>query len=152
VNKTGASEKTVQRDIKKMQPYYLGLSQKYFRELEQQRVENLHTELEGKNLSQRFIILIQKMVYYNFLMKQREYNRHMIKIIVDMDDQTDGCPAIHFWPKPPITLRGKTNHFQFHVKRDGQQQYHRDISKLNIQLWVLGLKFSALTKGSSFRI
>lgn len=22
------------------------------------------------------------------------------------DDQTDGCPAIHFWLKPPITLRG----------------------------------------------
>ncbi len=68
------------------------------------------------------------MVYYRFLMKQREYKRHMIKIIIDMDDQTDGYPAIHFWPKPPITLRGMPYHFQFHVKRDGQQHYLGDIS------------------------
>ena len=68
------------------------------------------------------------MVDYRFLLKQREYNRHMIKIIVDMDDQTDECPAIHFWPTPPITLRGKTYHFQFHVKQNGKQHYMGEIS------------------------
>ena len=45
-----------------------------------------------------------------------------------MDDQTDGCPAIHFWPTPPITLRGKTYHFQFHVKQNGKQHYMGEIS------------------------
>ena len=109
--KLGVSEKTVQRDIKKIRPYFFRLSQKYFRELEQQRVDNLNAELEGKSLFQRFNILTNKMVDYRFLLKQREYNRHMIKIIVDMDDQTDGCPAIRFWPKPPITLRGMPYHF-----------------------------------------
>ena len=68
------------------------------------------------------------MVAYRFLMKQREYNKHMMKIIIDMDDQTYGCPAIRFWPKPPLTLRGIPYHFQFHVKRDGKQEYLGDIS------------------------
>ena len=126
--KLGVSEKTVQRDLKKIQHYYLRLSKKYFRELEQHRIDNLHAELEGKTLFQRFSILTKKMVDYRFLMKQREYNRHMIKIIIDMDDLTYGCPAIYLRPKPPITLRGKPYHFQFHVKRDGEQEYLGDIS------------------------
>ncbi len=61
------------------------------------------------------------MVAYRFLMKQREYNRHMIKIIIDMDDQTEGFPAIHFWPKLPVSFRGRPYYFQFHVQKNGQQ-------------------------------
>ena len=68
------------------------------------------------------------MVDYSFLMKQREYKRHMIKIIIDMDDQTYGCPAIRFWPKPPLTLRGMPYHFQFHVQQNGKQHYMGEIS------------------------
>jgi hypothetical protein len=68
------------------------------------------------------------MVDYRFLLKQREFNRHMIKIIVDMDDLTYGFPVIRFCPKPPITLRGKTYHFQFHAKRNGNQVYLGDFS------------------------
>ena len=67
------------------------------------------------------------MVYYRFLMKQREYNRPMIKIIVDMDDQTYGFPAISFWPNPPISLRGKPYYFQFHVQREGVMHYIGEI-------------------------
>lgn len=127
--KLGVSEKTVQRDIKKIQPYYSRLSKKFFRELEQQRIDNLNAELEGKTLFQRFHILSNKMVDYRFLMKQREYNRHMIKIIIDMDDQTYGFPAIHFWPNPPVSLRGRPYYFQFHVRRSGKQ-YHMGEIKL----------------------
>jgi predicted transcriptional regulator len=119
--KLDVSEKTVQRDIRKIRPYYNRLSKKYFRELEQQRIDDLNAELEGKTLSHRFKILSKKMVTYNFLMKQREYNRHIIKIIIDMDDQTEGFPAIRFWPKPPNTLQGTPYHFQFHIKRKGEQ-------------------------------
>jgi len=36
------------------------------------------------------------MIDYRFLMKQREYNRHKIKIIIDMDDQTDGSSRYTF--------------------------------------------------------
>ncbi len=56
----GVSEKTVQQDIKKIRPYYYRLSKKYFRELEQQRVDNLNAELKGKTLSQRFGILTKR--------------------------------------------------------------------------------------------
>ena len=125
--KLGVSEKTVQRDIKKIQPYYTRLSSKYFRDLEQQRIGNLNAELEGKTLFQRFNILTKKMVDYRFLMKQREYKRHMIKIIIDMDDQTYGFPAIHLWPKPPLSLGGRPYYFQFHVQRNGEQIYIGEI-------------------------
>jgi len=67
--KLGVSEKTVQRDIKKIQPYYHRLSRKYFRELEQQRIDDLNAELEEKTLFQRFHILTKKMVDYRFLLK-----------------------------------------------------------------------------------
>ena len=73
------------------------------------------------NLFQRFHILTKKMIAYRFLMKQHEYNRHMIKIIIDMDDLTGGFPAISFCPKPPISFRGRPYYFQFHVQKNGEQ-------------------------------
>ena len=45
-----------------------------------------------------------------------------------MDDQTYGFPAIRFWPKPPLTLRGKPNYFQFHVQQNRKQHYIGEIS------------------------
>ena len=96
-------------------------------EKEQERIDNLNAELEGKTIYQRFSILTKKMAAYRFLMKQRQYNRHMIKIIIDMDDLTYGCPAIRFWPKPPITLRGMPYHFQFNIQRNGEQHYLGEI-------------------------
>jgi transposase len=125
--KLGVSEKTIQRDIKKIQPYYLRLSRNYFKKLEQERIDNLNAELEGKTLSQRFSILTKKMIAYRYLLKQREYNRHMIKIIIDMDDLTCGFPAIRLWPKLPISLRSRPYYFQFHVQRNGKQYYMGEI-------------------------
>jgi hypothetical protein len=60
--------------------------------------------------------------------KQIEYNRHMIKIIIDMDDQSYGFPAIRFWPKPPITLRWMPYYFQFHVQQSGKQHHIGEIT------------------------
>ena len=105
--KLGVSEKTVQRDLKKIQPYFHRLSRKYFRDLEQPKIDDLQFELKGKILFQRFNILTKKMGDRRFLMQQREYNQHTIKNIIDMDNQTYGFPAIRFWPKPPISFCGK---------------------------------------------
>jgi len=92
-----------------------------------------------ETLSQRFNILIKKMGAYRFLMKQREHNRHMIKIIIVMDDQTYGCFAIRFWPKPPLTLRGMPYIFQFQVKRNVNHVYLGDISfSYTFSFWVWG--------------
>jgi hypothetical protein len=118
--KLGVSEKTVQRDIRKIQPYYRRLSQKYFRELQQERIMKLETELEGKNLHQRFKILTRKWIEYQNLLKVRKYVRHLIKVVIDMNDLTEGCPKITFWPQHwsgelPIHLR-------FIVKHDGEKE------------------------------
>jgi transcriptional antiterminator len=126
--KLGVSEKTIQRDIKKITPYYDRLSKKYYRDLKQQRMDNLNAELEGKTLFQRFNSLAKKMVDYKFLMKQREYNRRTLKIIIDMDDLTDGFPAIRFWLKPPITFRDRPYLFKIHIQQNSQQYYVGEIS------------------------
>ena len=102
--KLGVSEKTVQRDIKKILPYFHRLSKKYFRELEQQRDDKLNAELEGKTVFQQFNILTKKMVAYKLLMKQREYRRHSQTILIDMTQQEYGIPKISFVPRGKQTL------------------------------------------------
>ena len=126
--KLGVSEKTVQRDIKKIRPYYYRLSRAYFRKLDEERQNELREKLEGSSISQQLNILIKEWEHYQQFLKQREYNRHMLKIVIDMDDLTYGFPTIRFWPKPPITLRGKSYHFQFHVQQEGKQHYMGEIT------------------------
>jgi len=50
----------------------------------------------------------------------REYRRHMMKIIIDMDDLTYGLPTLRFWPKPPLTLIGKPIHYVSFIKKNGR--------------------------------
>ena len=126
--KLGVSEKTILRDIKKIRPYYYRLSRAYFRKLDEQRQNELREKLEGTSISQQLDILMAEWKRYQQFLKQREYNRHMLKIVIDMDDLTYGFPAIRFWPKPPITLRGKPYHFQFHVQQRGKQHYMGEIT------------------------
>jgi len=51
-----------------------------------------------------------------------------IKIIIDLDDQTSGFPAIRLWPKPPLTLRGKPYYFQFHIQQKDKTHYIGNIT------------------------
>ena len=55
------------------------------------------------------------MVDYRFLMRQTEYNRPMIKIIIDMDDQTYGFPAFISGQNPKFHFGGNlaTSSFMF---------------------------------------
>ena len=44
-----------------------------------------------------------------------------------MDDQTCGFPAIKYWPKPPLSLKGRPYYFQFHIQRGGEKYYFGDL-------------------------
>jgi len=83
--KLGVSEKTVQRDIKKIRPYFYRLSRKYFRELEAERDRQLQAELEGKNVFQQFKILSRRLAEYQKLMQFRQYLRHSMFVTFDLD-------------------------------------------------------------------
>jgi DNA-binding CsgD family transcriptional regulator len=102
--KLGVSEKTVQRDIKKIQPYYSRLSRNYFSRLEQERVDEFNAKLDGKTLHQQFNILSKAMDEQLKFWKIREYRRHYQIISVDMTQQEYGIPKISFIPRGKQTL------------------------------------------------
>ncbi|MDH5266195.1 MAG: HTH domain-containing protein [Candidatus Bathyarchaeota archaeon] len=113
--KLGVSDKTVQRDIKKIRPYYCRLSRKYFRELEQQKIMKLNAELAGKNISQQYRILSKKMDTYMKLMKIREYRRHVMNVTFDFDALVAGGRPLVISPSvcSPIA---KPFHIRFWMK------------------------------------
>lgn len=113
--KLGVSEKTVQRDIKKIRPYYYRLSRRYFRELEAERNRKLREELEGKTIFQQYEILSNKMDYHMKLMKTREYRRHVMNVTFDFDAFVTGEPPLVITPAvcSPIA---KPFHIRFWLK------------------------------------
>ncbi len=102
--KLGVSEKTVQRDLKKIRPYYFRLSRNYFSNLEQERIKEFDAKLEGKTLHQRYKFLSEAIVEQRKLWKIREYKRHSQIISVDMTQQEYGIPKISFIPRGKQTL------------------------------------------------
>jgi len=120
--KLGVSEKTVQRDIKKIKPYYHRLSRKYLRELERERQSKLSEELKGRTLHQQLDILTTRWTEHQKLLKLRRYLRHRIIFTIDLDDMTDGCPAIK--PRPSISQGVslyKPIYLKFQIQKDGKK-------------------------------
>ena len=74
--KLGVSAKTVQRDIKKIRPYYFRVSRNYLSNLEQERIKECNAKLEGKTLHQQFKFLSEAIVKQRKRWKIREYRRH----------------------------------------------------------------------------
>jgi transposase len=114
--KLAVSPKTVYRDMKKVRPYYLRMMKARWRQMREADHQQFMQELEGKSLFEQFKITTKRLAEYMDMMRVRRYNRHKIKIIIDMNDVTDGVPAIHAWPKPPLTLTGYPFYFEFVVE------------------------------------
>ncbi len=130
--KLGVSEKTVQRDIKKIRPYYFRLSCNYFSKLEQERIEEFNAKLEGKTLHQRFNLLSRAMVEQRKLWKIREYRRHSQIILVDMTQLKYGIPKISFIPRGKQTLAYPYK-IRVHVKTNFEgKDFLSDIGGFNI--------------------
>ena len=98
------SEKTVQRDMKKIRPYYFRLSRNYFSKLEQERIKEFNAKLEGKTLHQQFKFLSEAIANQRKRWKTREYRRHSQIILVDMTRLEYGIPKISFVPRGKQTL------------------------------------------------
>lgn len=94
------SEKTVQRDIKKIWPYHLGQIRKQLRELEEKRRRQLMKELDGMTLTQRFQALTDTLIKQRKQQRGREYRRHLLKVFINVDEGKNGIPRISHWPSP----------------------------------------------------
>jgi len=103
--KLGVSEKTVQRDMKKIRPYYFRLSRNYLSKLKQEHMKEFNAKLEGKTLHQQFKLLSEAIAEQEKLWQTREYRRHSQIILLDLT-QLDkyGIPKLSFSPKGHQTL------------------------------------------------
>jgi predicted transcriptional regulator len=115
----GISERTVARDMKKQRTFQIGQFHKGLRKIEQDQIDKFNKETAHLSPIKKFQVLTDLLIKQQSIFKMRDYNRHQIKIIIDMNDLTDGCPSIHFWPQPPWSLT-KPIHFDFYVEHDGQ--------------------------------
>jgi len=111
--KLGVNEKTVQRDINKVRPYYIGRIRRALRIMEEERDRKFKEELEGKNLFQQLSILTQRVTRYKKLMQVRKYLRHTMFVTFDLDAAAKGEPPISFKPTPPFSY---TKPFQIHFR------------------------------------
>ena len=97
--KLGVSEKTVQRDINKVRRYYIGRINKAERIIQEERIAGWDKMLEGLTLRQRFKLTTQLLCTTMDKRREREYNRHLLKIILDMDNLKHGVfPTLKVWP------------------------------------------------------
>lgn len=101
--KLGLSLRTVKRDWKKLKPYVTGQWHKKISELEEQRRKELFASVEGLPLAKQSRVLFKRLtdiiVRMKALEREREYNRHITKIFINLDESRDGYPAISFWPR-----------------------------------------------------
>jgi hypothetical protein len=130
----GISERTVARDMKKQRTFQIGQFHNAIRKIEQDQIDKFNKETAHLNPVKKFQVLIELLIKQRSLFKMREYNRHQIKIIIDMNDLTDGCPSIHFWPQPPWSLT-KPIHFDFYVEHGEETKCLGGLT----QTWVSNL-------------
>lgn len=116
----GCSRRTVIRDMNRIKPYYYRMTRSYLSKIEQQKIRELELKLEGKNPVQQLKILTDALIEQQNLMRQREYNRHVIKFYFDLDYvDPDGCPQLRMWPNHPANLT-LPYILQFHFIKDGK--------------------------------
>ena len=119
--KLGVSEKTVQRDIKKVSRYYIGQLNRSWRIMEEERQAEWAKKIEGLSLTQQFKLVTAKLGDYLERKRGREYKRHLLKLIIDMDDLKHGVfPTIKPWPSHKHFSVTLPLHVQFILRANGQ--------------------------------
>jgi len=122
--KLGVSEKTIQRDMHKISRYYIGQFHKACNEIDAERQRRITEKLEGLTLSQGFSLLTKLVIEQRKRQSAQEYKRHLIKIIIDMDDLKHGViPNLKMWPRNvrsivmplhvQVLLRIEGKHFKY---------------------------------------
>jgi len=119
--KLSVSEKTVQRDIKKVRRYYIGQLNKSWRIMQEERQAKWAKEVEGLSLTQQFKLTTRLLGDFMDRRREREYNRHLFRIILDMDNLRHGVfPSLKVWPNQDHLKITYPFHVRFVLRVDGQ--------------------------------
>ena len=117
----GISRRTVIRDMNRIKPYFFRLIRSYFNKLEQEKIREFQLKLEGKNLVDKFNMLTDALIEKQNRLKQREYNRHVIKFTFDLDYiSSDGHPQLRMWPSHATNLT-MPHILQFYFIKDNKR-------------------------------
>lgn len=115
------STKTVQRDLKKLSRYITGKINKSISQMQNERWEKLMAPLEGLNEFKRFHELTKILIKLEKQRRGREYKRHLLKLIIDMDDLKHGAfPTIKPWPSHKHFSITLPLHVQFILRANGE--------------------------------
>jgi DNA-binding transcriptional regulator LsrR (DeoR family) len=114
--KLGVSQRTVERDINKRLPYYMGLVNRQIRLAQAERNRELQERANRMTLEERFRL-------YTRMAKNVQYKRKLEKALIftfDMDTQrSDGLPALTVNKTGHMTFRKEID-LVFNCVRDGQ--------------------------------
>jgi len=90
--------------------------------MQAERNRQFQAELEGLTLFQQYKLISKRLTQYMKLYRIREYQRHTITFTIDMDDMTDGVPAIKPFPSlSHVRTLIKPIYFKFQVLKDGEK-------------------------------
>lgn len=119
--KLGVSEKTVQRDIKKVSRYYMGQFNKACRIMQQEKMRKWQEQLNGLSQTQQFKVMTKLLCEAMDRKREREYNRHLFKIILDMDNlKYDVFPTLIPWPDRESVTMTFPMHIRFFLRVEGK--------------------------------
>jgi DNA-binding CsgD family transcriptional regulator len=116
----GVNQKTVHRDMQKLERYVKGQISRKAYLLEQEQRKQLE-ESSGLSLAERYKALSNLMFRARKLSKKEEYERHNKTIVIDLDNLTpDGYPRVLMAkPSSPFKTPYKIN---FIASKDGKPQ------------------------------
>ena len=89
--------------------------------MEEERQAKWAKEIEGLSLIQQFKLVTAKLGDYLERKRGREYNRHLLKIILDMDNLKYGhFPTLIPWPDQQHLTMTFPMHIRFFLRVEGK--------------------------------
>jgi transposase len=118
----GVCERTVKRDYAKIKPYYDRLIRSRYMKLEMEQKEEFDKQLAGKTPAQQLRMLSQQLAKQKWLYRSRDYNRHLVKVIINLDTITEynPFPALEIYPNGPFSVAFPLKYLFIYVK-DGHE-------------------------------
>lgn len=104
--KLGVSVRTVQRDMARVRRYYKGQFNRFVRQLNEERIQQVRAVLEGKTSIEQLKILSNLLVQQR---KEEEAQKRLMRtffIIIDLDDMANGFPSFKpFYASPYVNFK-----------------------------------------------
>ncbi len=127
--KLGVSERTVKRDIAKIQPYYERRVRHYLRCMEQNQQAEFEAAFKNSSPKNQLKMLRARLKTTKYqiklekqqeeMLKRRDYLRHQLLVTIDLDDLSSGYPKIMHTPQMPLVIKYPFE-INFAFKKNGE--------------------------------